>query len=102
MSKTYDLFQHGRAELRKGRAVEATGPLEQAKEREPHKASIREALGIAYFRSQRWAVRAPGHRPGGWGGGCRPPCRPRRAPEDLRERGGPVRPLTPRRRRRGA
>jgi Flp pilus assembly protein TadD len=55
MSKTYDLFQHGRAELRKGRAVEATVPLEQAKEREPDKASIREALGIAYFRSQRWA-----------------------------------------------
>ena len=54
MSDTYELFQHGRAELRKGRAVEATVPLEQAKEREPHKASIREALGIAYFRIQRW------------------------------------------------
>jgi Flp pilus assembly protein TadD len=55
MSDTYELFQRGRAELRKGRAVEATPALEQAKEREPRKASIREALGIAYFRSQRWA-----------------------------------------------
>ena len=30
-------------------------PLEKAKRREPEKASIREALGIAYFRIQRWA-----------------------------------------------
>jgi Flp pilus assembly protein TadD len=55
MSETYDLFQQGRAHLRKGRAAQATVALEKAKRREPDKASIREALGIAYFRIQRWA-----------------------------------------------
>jgi Flp pilus assembly protein TadD len=54
MSETYDLFQQGRAHLRKGRAAQATVALEKAKRREPHKASIREALGIAYFRIQRY------------------------------------------------
>jgi Flp pilus assembly protein TadD len=54
MSETYDLFQQGRAHLRKGRAAQATVALEKAKRREPRKASIREALGIAYFRIQRW------------------------------------------------
>ena len=54
MSETYDLFQQGRAHLRKGRAAQATVALEKAKRREPDKASIREALGIAYFRIQRW------------------------------------------------
>src|SRR3954468_16509198 len=33
----------------------ASVPLEKAKRREPEKASIREALGIAYFRLRRWA-----------------------------------------------
>jgi Flp pilus assembly protein TadD len=55
MSETYDLFQQGRAHLRKGRAAQATVALEKAKRREPDKASIREALGIAYFRIHRWA-----------------------------------------------
>jgi Flp pilus assembly protein TadD len=54
MSETYDLFQQGRAHLRKGRAAQATVPLEKAKRREPRKASIREALGIAYLRIQRY------------------------------------------------
>jgi uncharacterized protein HemY len=54
MSETYDLFQQGRAHLRKGRAAQATVPLEKAKRREPDKASIREALGIAYLRIQRY------------------------------------------------
>ena len=54
MSETYDLFQQGRAHLRKGRAAQATVALEKAKRREPDKASIREALGIAYFRLARW------------------------------------------------
>ena len=54
MSETYDLFQQGRAHLRKGNAAQATVALEKAKRREPDKASIREALGIAYFRIQRW------------------------------------------------
>ena len=35
-------------------AAQATVSLEKAKRREPDKASIREALGIAYFRMQRW------------------------------------------------
>jgi Flp pilus assembly protein TadD len=56
MSETYDLFQQGRAHLRNGRAAQATVPLEKAKRREPAKASIREALGIAYFRIHRWAA----------------------------------------------
>ena len=54
MSDTYDLYQQGRAHLRKGRAAQATVALEKAKRREPEKASIREALGIAYFRIRRW------------------------------------------------
>jgi Flp pilus assembly protein TadD len=52
---TYDLFQLGRARLREGLAAQATVPLEKAKKREPRKASIREALGIAYFRIRRYA-----------------------------------------------
>ena len=54
MSETFDLFQQGRAHLKKGRAAQATVALEKAKRREPEKASIREALGIAYFRLSRW------------------------------------------------
>ena len=55
MSETYELFQRGREALAKGRAADATLALEKAKSREPDKASIREALGIAYFRTRRWA-----------------------------------------------
>ena len=51
---TYSLFQRGRRHLRAGMAAQATVSLEKAKRREPDKASIREALGIAYFRIQRW------------------------------------------------
>jgi Flp pilus assembly protein TadD len=54
MSDTYDLYQQGRNHLRKGRAAQATVALEKAKRREPDKASIREALGIAYLRIQRY------------------------------------------------
>jgi Flp pilus assembly protein TadD len=36
-------------------AAQATVALEKAKRREPDKASIREALGIAYFRIRRWS-----------------------------------------------
>jgi Flp pilus assembly protein TadD len=54
MSETYDLFQQGRRHLKRGMAAQATVPLEKAKRREPRKASIREALGIAYFRIQRY------------------------------------------------
>jgi Flp pilus assembly protein TadD len=51
---TYSLFQQGRAHLKHGMAAQATVALEKAKRREPEKASIREALGIAYFRIRRW------------------------------------------------
>src|SRR5881392_1479501 len=54
-SETFDLFQQGRDRLSKGMAAQATVPLEKAKAREPEKASIREALGIAYFRIHRYA-----------------------------------------------
>ena len=47
MSAAYDLFQQGRSHLREGMPAQATVALE--------KASIREALGIAYFRIMRWA-----------------------------------------------
>ena len=36
-------------------AAQATVPLEKAKRLEPEKASIRETLGIAYFRLRRWS-----------------------------------------------
>src|SRR4051812_34098433 len=52
---TYNLFQRGRRHLRAGMAAQATVSLEKAKRREPDKASIREALGIAYFRIRRWS-----------------------------------------------
>jgi Flp pilus assembly protein TadD len=54
MSETYNLFQQGRAQLRDGMAAQATVALEKAKRREPEQASIREALGIAYFRIHRY------------------------------------------------
>jgi Flp pilus assembly protein TadD len=54
MTETFDLFQQGRDHLANGRAAQATVPLEKAKKREPEKASIREALGIAYFRIRRY------------------------------------------------
>jgi Flp pilus assembly protein TadD len=55
MSETFDLFQQGRTHLKRGMAAQATVALEKAKAREPDKASIREALGIAYFRIHRYA-----------------------------------------------
>jgi Flp pilus assembly protein TadD len=55
MSETFDLFQQGRKHLSNGMAAQATVALEKAKAREPEKASIREALGIAYFRIHRYA-----------------------------------------------
>jgi tetratricopeptide (TPR) repeat protein len=51
---TYDLFQQGRAHLDRGDNAQATVALEKAKRREPDKASIREALGVAYLRLRRY------------------------------------------------
>jgi tetratricopeptide (TPR) repeat protein len=55
MSEVYRLYQQGRRHLAAGMAAQATVALEKAKRREPAKASIREALGIAYFRIRRFA-----------------------------------------------
>ena len=55
MSDAYHQFREGQKRLRKGMTAQATVPLEKAKKLEPGKASIREALGIAYFRIARWA-----------------------------------------------
>jgi cytochrome c-type biogenesis protein CcmH/NrfG len=44
---TYDLYRMGRDHLAAGLNAQATVALEKAKRREPEKASIREALGIA-------------------------------------------------------
>ncbi|HEX4678267.1 MAG TPA: bacterial transcriptional activator domain-containing protein [Gaiellaceae bacterium] len=54
MSDAYHNFREGQKRLRKGMTAQATVPLEKAKKLEPEKASIREALGIAYFRLARW------------------------------------------------
>ena len=54
MTDAYDHVQQGRGLLDDGMPAQATVPLEKAKKLEPDKASIREALGIAYFRIQRW------------------------------------------------
>jgi Flp pilus assembly protein TadD len=54
VTEAYDHFQQGRGLLDDGMPAQATVPLEKAKKLEPDKASIREALGIAYFRIQRW------------------------------------------------
>jgi Flp pilus assembly protein TadD len=54
VTETYHLYQQGRRHLADGRAAQATVALEKAKRREPSKASIREALGIAYFRINRF------------------------------------------------
>jgi Flp pilus assembly protein TadD len=55
VSETYDLFLQGRDHMAAGRNAQATVALEKAKRREPKKASIHEALGIAYFRILRFA-----------------------------------------------
>lgn len=54
VSDAYDLYQQGMGHLRAGMAAQATVALEKAKRLEPEKASIREGLGIAYFRIGRW------------------------------------------------
>src|SRR6266568_35446 len=54
MSDAYELFREGQKRLRNGLTAQATVALEKAKRLEPQKASIREALGIAYFRMGRW------------------------------------------------
>jgi Flp pilus assembly protein TadD len=50
----YDLFKKGSELLDRGDFMAAAVPLERARELEPDKSSIREALGRAYFRSSRF------------------------------------------------
>ena len=50
----YELFKKGSDLLEKGDFMAAAVPLERARELEPDKGSIREALGRAYFRSGRF------------------------------------------------
>ena len=52
----YDLFRRGSSLLEAGDFNAALVPLEQAREFEPDKTSIREALGRAYFRVGRYAA----------------------------------------------
>jgi Flp pilus assembly protein TadD len=54
MDDVYDLFQRGTALLEAGDFNSATVPLSKARDLEPEKTSIREALGRAYFRSQQY------------------------------------------------
>ena len=51
----YDLFQRGTALLEAGDHHQAIVPLARASRLEPDKASIREALGRAYFGAGRYA-----------------------------------------------
>jgi tetratricopeptide (TPR) repeat protein len=53
-SEVYELYRRGTALLESGDFAAAAIPLSRAREREPDKASIREALGRALFHSQRY------------------------------------------------
>jgi Flp pilus assembly protein TadD len=52
----YDLFKRGSELLENGDYSAAAIPLEKAREYEPDKTSIREALGRAYFHAGRYAA----------------------------------------------
>ena len=54
MENVYDLFKRGTRLLEQGDHHAAAVPLARARELEPDKTSIREALGRAYFRSGRF------------------------------------------------
>ncbi|MFL5824895.1 MAG: tetratricopeptide repeat protein [Thermoleophilaceae bacterium] len=54
--RVYDLFKRGSALLEAGDYAAASIPLEKARNLEPDKSSIREALGRAYFRCGRYAA----------------------------------------------
>ena len=54
MASTYDLFRRGTDLLERGDHHAAIVPLSQARDQEPGKASIREALGRALFHARRY------------------------------------------------
>jgi tetratricopeptide (TPR) repeat protein len=56
--KVYDLYKRGSELLEHGDFSAAAIPLEKAREMEPEKSSIREALGRAYFRTGRYEAAA--------------------------------------------
>ncbi len=59
MESAYDLFQRGTALLEQGDHHAAVIPLTRARDLEPEKDSIREALGRALFHTRRYeAARA--------------------------------------------
>jgi Flp pilus assembly protein TadD len=49
----WSLYEQGQARLQGGEPAAAAEVLELAVEREPHKASLREALGRAYYAASR-------------------------------------------------
>ena len=56
--KVYGLYRRGSDLLEHGDFSAAAIPLEKAREMEPEKSSIREALGRAYFRTGRYEAAA--------------------------------------------
>jgi Flp pilus assembly protein TadD len=54
MESVYDLYQRGNELLHNGDYQAAIVPLSKARDLEPEKASIREALGRALFHAQRY------------------------------------------------
>jgi Flp pilus assembly protein TadD len=54
MEDVYELFTRGTELLEAGHHHQATIPLSRARDLDPEKTSIREALGRALFRSQRY------------------------------------------------
>ena len=54
MESVYDLYRRGQELLERGDFAAAAVPLSRARDLEPDKASIREALGRALFHSQRY------------------------------------------------
>jgi len=54
MESVYDLYQRGRELLHSGDYEAAIVPLSRARNLEPGKASIREALGRALFHARRY------------------------------------------------
>ena len=54
MAELYDLFRRGTELLEAGDFNAATVPLAKARDLDPEKTSIREALGRAYFRSSQF------------------------------------------------
>jgi Flp pilus assembly protein TadD len=55
MNEAYEQFQEGQALLSSRNAPGAIVALERARDLEPDKSSIREALGRAYFAARRFA-----------------------------------------------